>query len=220
MYVILSFALFVVKGDTEQIIKKLRVNEEIRAREVRLVGENGEQLGTMPLYQARETAKTHGLDLVEVAPTAVPPVCRLLDYGKFKYEQAKKERNSRKSQKIVLLREVRIRPKIGDHDFEAKSRTARKLLAGGDKVKISVMFRGREITHPDLGWKLLQKMADSLKDASSVDVQPIMEERRMNIILSPLPVQKVKTKVKQEVEITDAKNENPQGSTEPATRNR
>jgi translation initiation factor IF-3 len=216
----IELCLIFQKGDTQQIIKKLRVNEEIRAREVRLVGENGEQLGTMPLYQAREVAKTHGLDLVEVAPTAVPPVCRLLDYGKFKYEQAKKERNSRKSQKIVLLREVRLRPKIGDHDFEAKSRTARKLLADGDKVKVTILFRGREITHPDLGWKLLQRMAESLKDASSVDGQPIMEERRMNIILSPLPVQKTKPKVKQEVEVTDAKNENPQGSTEPATRNR
>jgi translation initiation factor IF-3 len=163
----------------------------------------------MPLYQAREVAKTHSLDLVEVAPTAVPPVCRLLDYGKFKYEQAKKERNSRKSQKIVLLREIRLRPKIGDHDFEAKSRTARKLLTDGDKVKVTILFRGREITHPDLGWKLLQRMADSLKDASSLDGQPIMEERRMNIILSPLPVQKIKPKVKQEVEVTDAKNENP-----------
>jgi translation initiation factor IF-3 len=209
------------EGEVQHIIKKLRVNEEIRAREVRLVGENGEQLGTLPLYQAREVAKSHGLDLVEVAPTAVPPVCRLLDYGKFKYEQAKKERNSRKSQKIVLLREIRLRPKIGDHDFDAKSRTAKKLLAGGDKVKVTVMFRGREITHPDLGWKLLQKMAESLKDAGTVDGQPIMEERRMNIILSPVPVQKIKApKVKQEVEVTDAKNENPQGSTGPVARNR
>ena len=208
------------KGEGQQIIKKLRVNEEIRAREVRLVGENGEQLGTMPLYQAREVAKAHGLDLVEVAPTALPPVCRLLDYGKFKYEQAKKERNSRKSQKIVLLREIRLRPKIGEHDFNAKSRTASKLLAGGDKVKVTVLFRGREITHPDLGWKLLQRMAESLKDAGSVDGQPIMEERRMNIILSPLIVQKAKPKVKQEVEVTNAKNENPQGSAGPASRNR
>jgi translation initiation factor IF-3 len=188
---------------------------------VRLVGENGEQLGTMPLYQAREVAKSHGLDLVEVAPTAVPPVCRLLDYGKFKYEQAKKERNSRKSQKIVLLREIRLRPKIGEHDFEAKARTAIKLLGEGDKVKVTVMFRGREITHPDLGRKLLLKMAESLKDAGTVDGQPMMEERRMNIVLSPLAVPpKAKPKVKQEVETTDAKNENPQGSAGPATRNR
>ncbi len=187
---------------------------------MRLVGENGEQLGTMPLYQAREVAKNHSLDLVEVAPTALPPVCRLLDFGKFKYEQAKKERNSRKSQKIILVREIRLRPKIGDHDFEAKARTARKLLAEGDKVKVTVMFRGREITHPEMGWKLLQKMAETLKDAGTVEGQPVMEERRMNIVLSPLPTTKTKPKVKQEVVNSNAKNENPQGSEEPATRNR
>jgi translation initiation factor IF-3 len=174
----------------------------------------------MPLYQAREVAKTRGLDLVEVAPTAVPPVCRLLDYGRFKYEQAKKERSARKGQKLVLLREIRLRPKIGEHDFEAKSNTAKKLLAGGDKVKVTVMFRGREITHPELGWKLLQKMAESLKDVSSIDTRPVMEDRRMNVVLSPLAAAKPKPKVKQEVQVTDAKDENPQGSAEPATRNR
>jgi translation initiation factor IF-3 len=206
----IEFCLFFEKGEVQHIIKKLRVNEEIRAREVRLVGENGEQLGTIPLFQARDVAKSHGLDLVEVAPTAVPPVCRLLDYGKFKYDQQKKERISKKSQKDVEIHEIRLRPKIGDHDFETKQRGVRKLLAGGDKVKVTVMFRGREITHPDLGWKLLQKMAESLKDAGTVDGQPSMEERRLNIIISPLPVQKIKTpKVKQEVEETNAKNENP-----------
>ena len=128
---------------------------EIRTKEVRLVGDKGEQLGILPLYQAREVAKNRNLDLVEVAPTAVPPVCRLLDYGKFKYEQAKKEREARKSQKISLLREVRIRPKIGAHDFEAKARSAKKLLDGGDKVKITVLFRGREISHPEIARRLL-----------------------------------------------------------------
>ncbi len=170
---------------------------------MRLVGENGEQLGTMALYQAREVAKSHGLDLVEVAPTAVPPVCRLLDYGKFKYEQAKKERVARKGQKIVELREIRLRPKIGEHDFETSANKARKLLGEGDKVKVTVMFRGREITHTDLGWKLLKRMAETLKDASNVDSQPMMEDRRMNLILSPLaPPQK--PKVKQEVETSNA----------------
>lgn len=187
---------------------------------MRLVGENGEQLGTMPLYQAREVAKAHSLDLVEVAPTAVPPVCRLLDYGRFKYEQAKKERTARKSQKAVSLREIRVRPKIGDHDFNAKATTARKLLVAGDKVKVTVLFRGREVTHPDLGMKLLQKMADTLKDAASVDSRPTMEERRMNMVLSPVVVQKPKPKAKQEVEIPDAENEVAQGSAGPAPRDR
>ena len=146
----------------------------------------------MPLVQAWEVAKNRNLDLVEVAATAVPPVCRLLDYGKYKYEQAKKEREARKSQKISLLREVRLRPKIGDHDFEAKARSARKLLDGGDKVKITVLFRGREITHPEIAWRLLQKMAEVLKEVASVDGQPMMVGRRMNVVLSPIATQKTK----------------------------
>jgi translation initiation factor IF-3 len=117
----------------------------------------------MPLVQARELAKKSNLDIVEVAPTSVPPVCRLLDYGKFKYEQQKKEQQSKKSQKVTLLREIRLRPKIGVHDFDFKAKTARKLLADGAKVKVTLMFRGREITHPDLGWKILQRMAETLR---------------------------------------------------------
>lgn len=170
------------------------------------MGEKGEQLGIMPLSQAQETARKHDLDLVEVAPAAVPPVCRLLDYGKYKYQQAKKEQEIRKSQKVSLLREVRLRPKIGNHDFEAKSRTARKLLADGDKVKVTVLFRGREITHPELGYKLLQRMTETLNEEASMERQPIIEGKRMNIILTPV----TKTKAKEEIkENQDAKNENP-----------
>jgi len=176
------------------IIKKLRVNERIIAREVRLIGEKSEQLGVMPLFQARDVAKKYDLDLVEVAPTSVPPVCRLLDYGKYKYEQAKKERDLKKNQKIVGLKEVRLRPKIEDHDFEAKAKSASKLLKAGDKVKITVMFRGREITHPDLGRKLLQRMAQTLEEVASPEKQPSLEGKRMNIILVPLAVQRVKVK--------------------------
>ena len=131
-------------------------------------------------------------DLVEVAPTAVPPVCRMMDYGKFKYEQAKKEREMRKSQKISILREIRLRPKIGDHDFEAKTRSVKKLLQDGDKVKITIMFRGREITHADLGWKLLEKMMESLKGTVSIEKQPMMEGSRMFMILTPLASQQAK----------------------------
>ena len=138
----------------------------------------------MPLSQALETARKRSLDLVEVAATAVPPVCRLLDYGKYKFEQAKKDREARRSQKTSLLREVRIRPKIGIHDFEAKAKIAKKLLVGGDKVKVTVMFRGREIAHPDIGWKLLQRMSESLKEVASVERQPMLEGKRMHIILS------------------------------------
>lgn len=180
----------------KDIIKQLRVNERIRAQEVRLVGEKGEQLGVMPLSQAREIARKYNLDLVEVAPTAVPPVCRLLDYGKYKYEQAKKEQEARKKQKVSLLREIRLRPKIGNHDFEAKAKSARKLLDGGAKVKVTILFRGREITHPEIGLRLLQRMAESLKEVASVDTQPSMLGKRLSIILSPTVTHK--TKIKEE----------------------
>ena len=144
--------------------------------------------------QAQEIARKRNLDLVEVAPTANPPVCRLLDYGKYRYEQDKKERELRRSQKVSALREVRLRPSIDSHDFEAKARSTSKLLGGGDKVKITVMFRGREITHPENGWRLLQRMEESLKDMASLDQKPYMEGKRMSIILSPTAIQKTKVK--------------------------
>jgi translation initiation factor IF-3 len=152
----------------------------------------------MPLIQAKETARKYNLDLVEVAPTSVPPVCRLLDYGKFKYEQQKKEQQAKKSQKVTLLREIRLRPKIGVHDFEAKARKAKKLLGDGDKVKVTMMFRGREITHPELGWKILQRMVETLSEVSTLERQPVMEGRRMDIIVAPAGSKpKVKAEVKE-----------------------
>jgi translation initiation factor IF-3 len=169
------------------------------------VGDKGEQLGVMPLYQALDLAKKKSFDLVEVAPTAVPPVCRMMDYGKFKYEQAKKEREMRKSQKISILREIRLRPKIGDHDFEAKTRSVKKLLQDGDKVKITIMFRGREITHADLGWRLLEKMMESLKGTVSIEKQPMMEGSRMFMILTPLTTQQTKSTTVQQVNTRPAK---------------
>ena len=167
---------------------------------MRLVGEKGEQLGIMSKLQALETARKQNLDLVEVAATAVPPVCRLLDYGKYKYEQAKKERQAKKGQKVSVLREIRVRPKIGVHDFQAKQRTAEKLLAEGNKVKATVLFRGREITHPDIGWKLLQRMSESLKESASVEGQPLMEGKRMSIIMLPAVPQK--TKAREETKVS------------------
>lgn len=167
-----------------------------------MVGDKGEQLGIMTPAQALELARKRNLDLVEVAPTAVPTVCRLLDYGKFRFEQAKKERESRRSQKVSLLREVRLRPKIGTHDYEAKVRTAKKLLQGGDKVKISILFRGREITHPEIGWRLLQHIAEDLKDIAGIDRQPAMDNRRMILILTPLPQQRAKAKEESKKEET------------------
>lgn len=179
------------------------------SREVRLVGEKGEQLGVMPVLQARELAKKSNLDLVEVAPTSVPPVCRLLDYGKFKYEQHKKEQQAKKSQKVTLLREIRLRPKIGIHDFDFKAKTAKKLLADGAKVKVTLLFRGREITHPELGWKLLQRMTETLNEVGTLERQPVMEGRRMDIIIAPLGDKpKVKKETKPEVKSSEEKTEN------------
>ncbi len=150
----------------------------------------------MPTAQALATARKNNLDLVEVAPEAAPPVCRLLDYGKYRYEKGKKEREARRTQKITQVREIRIRPKIGVHDFEAKARIIKKLLEGGDKVRLTVFFRGREVSHPDLGWRLLQKMMELLKDSAAIDKQPGMEGNRLSVILSQVPQ---KTKVAERV---------------------
>ena len=151
-------------------------------------------MGIMPLAQAREAAERNNLDLVEVAPTAAPPVCRLLDYGKYKYEQSKKEREARKSQRVSLLREIRFRPRIDDHDFNAKARSVKKLLEEGDKVKVTVMFRGREIVHPDIGLKLLQRMSEQVQDIASVERKPLLYGKRMIMILAPLSGSKNKPK--------------------------
>jgi len=192
------------------IIKELRVNERIKGREVRVVGEKGEQLGILTVAQALETASRHNLDLVEVAPTAVPPVCRLMDYGKYKYEQTKKEREAKRNQKQSLLREIRLRPKIGEHDFEAKARTAYKLLEDGDKVKVTIMFRGRENAHPELGVKLIGRMSERLKEVSSVEKDAVREGGRLHAILSPLP--NLKPKEKEGIKEKDAKVKDAQGS--------
>jgi translation initiation factor IF-3 len=167
------------------ITKEFRINDRVRTREVRLIDENGAQLGVVPTFQALSLARERGLDLVEVAPTAVPPVCRILDYGKFKYEQSKKEREARKHQKNVLLREIRMKPKIDDHDVDFKTRTVEKLLKEGDKVKVTVMFRGREVTHPQIGRALLDRIYDKVKESGSIEKPASMEGRHMTMILTP-----------------------------------
>jgi translation initiation factor IF-3 len=165
-----------------------------------LIGEDGQQLGVMPVMKALQTAQEHGLDLVEVSPTAVPPVCRILDYGKYRFEQTKKERKARQSQKVGLLKEIRIRPRVQDHDLDTKIKSARRLLEEGDKVKVFVIFRGREIAHPELGLKALQKVADSLKDIAGMDGTPNLEGRIINLVLSPISTKHIKQpKVKEEV---------------------
>jgi translation initiation factor IF-3 len=175
--------------ETEHAISRpvqTRVNERIRIREVRLIDEEGTQVGVIPTFEALQMARDRGLDLVEVAPNATPPVCRLMDYGKFRYEQSRKERESRKNQHVIELKEVRIRPKIDDHDLATKGRQAAKFLDAGDKVKLTVLFRGREMAHPDIGRGLLDQLAEQLRPHGTVESQPRMEGRTMTMFINPL----------------------------------
>jgi len=161
------------------------VNEEIRAREVRLIGSNGEQLGIKPLREALQIAADLNLDLVNVAPNAKPPVCRIMDYGKYRYEMQKKEKEARKNQKIVDIKEVRFSATIDEHDFQTKLRNVMKFLRDGDKVKLTVRFRGREITHAEIGQKVLERVAQEVQDICSVERKPKLEGRSMIMILTP-----------------------------------
>ncbi|MBC7081993.1 MAG: translation initiation factor IF-3 [Firmicutes bacterium] len=165
--------------------KDLRVNEAIRAREIRLIDENGEQLGIMVVREGLRIAAERGLDLVEVAPNAKPPVCRLLDYGKYKYEQAKRDREARKKQRTMDIKEVRMTPKIEGHDFQVKVRNAQKFLQDGDKVKATVRFRGREIVHADIGRALLLDLAEEVKDYGVIEREPRVEGKHMIMVLAP-----------------------------------
>lgn len=163
----------------------MNVNEKIRAREVRLIDSNGDQLGVKSRKEALDIAKTRNLDLVLVAPNAKPPVCRIMDFGKYRYEQQKKEKEARKKQRVINVKEVRFTPAIGEHDFNTKLRNARKFLEKGDKVKATVRFRGRAITHKDLGKEVLERLADELKDVAVVESKARMEGRNMFMMLAP-----------------------------------
>lgn len=167
------------------INSELRVNEEIRVKEVRVVSADGEQLGILPVKEALRIAREKDLDLVEVAPTARPPVCKIMDYGKYRYEQSRREREARKRQKVVDIKEIRLTPKIETHDFQVKVRRAAKFLDGGDKVKASVRFRGREIVHADLGRKLLMQLYEAVQEKATLEREPKVEGRNMIMILSP-----------------------------------
>jgi len=164
---------------------ELRVNERIRISPIRLIDDEGNQLGIMPTEEARAMAVERSLDLVEVAPQARPPVCRLMDYGKFKYEQARKMREARKKQHNITVKEVKLRPKIEEHDLEFKLRHARRFLEEGDKVKFTLMFRGREVTHPELGVRVLERVRDELDDIAGVESRIAHEGRTMTMLLAP-----------------------------------
>ena len=172
-------------GEGTIISKELRINEEVRCKEVRLIDDAGQQLGVMPPKEAAKIAAEKGLDLVEIAPTANPPVCRIMDYGKYRYEQSKREKEAKKNQKVISVKEVKLRPNIEDHDFQTKARNAAKFLASGDKVKVTIMFRGREITHPELGQELCERFAEELSGVSKVEKPAKVEGRNMIMILAP-----------------------------------
>jgi translation initiation factor IF-3 len=154
---------------------------------VRLIDENGTQVGIVSVREAIMLAEERGYDLVEVAPNAVPPVCRLLDYGKFRYEQSKKEREARKNQKQADLKQLRLMPKTDDHDLAVKAKKARRFLLAGNKVKFNVRFRGREMAHPDIGRKMLEDIAEQLRDIAVVEQRPLMEGRVLSLLLAPNP---------------------------------
>lgn len=175
------------------INKEFRVNEQIlrfhrdypRVRDVRVIDENGEQLGILNVREALDIAKERGLDLIEVAPQATPPVCRIMDYGKYKYEQSKREKEAHKRQKGGDLKGIWLYPRMGEHDLEYKVKSAVKFLQDGDKVKITVRFKGREIAHPEFARKLLDRVVELAGDAAAVEKPPAMDGRAMTMILAP-----------------------------------
>ncbi|CAH2031527.1 translation initiation factor IF-3 [Trichlorobacter ammonificans] len=165
----------------------MNINHSIRAHEVRVVADDGEQLGILTLREALEAAEARQLDLVEVSPTAQPPVCRIMDYGKFKYQQSKKQQESRKKQVQVQVKEVKIRPKTDDHDLDFKVKHVRRFLEEGNKAKVTLVFRGREITHQDIGRAVIERFASELADVGVVEVQPRVDGRQLFMIIAPKP---------------------------------
>ena len=182
-----------------------------------VIGADGDQLGVMPTSQALTMARDRNLDLVEVAPTNAPPVCRILDYGRLRYLSAKKERDSKKTQKNTSLREVRFRPNIGGHDLTAKVRKIKELLDDGSKVKVSVFFRGREVTHQQIGMQRLKQVVDDLQEEAKMEQAPSFEQRHLTITLAPLP-RKVERKTRDRKEDQDAEIEDAQGGSEAVPR--
>lgn len=162
-----------------------RVNEEIRVPQVRLIDENGEMLGVLSIRDALYRAYQSGLDLLEISPNAIPPVCKITDYGKFKYEQQKKANEARKKQKVVEIKEIKVRPNIDDHDYDVKMRQAKGFIGEGDKVKVTLRFRGREMAHQDLGVKLLERIRTELAEIVKVESMPRLENRQMIMVLAP-----------------------------------
>jgi translation initiation factor IF-3 len=173
--------------------KTVRVNDRIRVPQVRLVDENGGMVGVTGIREALEIARERGYDLVEVSPNAKPPVCRIMDYGKYKYEQSKKAKRAKKKQHVMHIKEIKMRPKIEPHDYTFKMNHARRFLEESNKVKFSLLFRGREVTHPDIGLKILNRAAEELSDIATVESSPKRERMSMIMILCPRQVNKKDT---------------------------
>ena len=165
----------------------VRRNEQIRARDVRVIGAEGEQIGILPKVEALAMAKEAGLDLVEVAATADPPVVRIMDFGKFKYEQQQKKKEAKKNQTVVQIKEIKVRPKTDDHDYETKLRHIRRFLQEGDRCKLTVFFRGREIVHKERGQTILDRVIEDTKDVGKIEQEPGAEGRTLQMLLMPLP---------------------------------
>lgn len=163
--------------------KEIRINHRIRAREVRVIDDNGNQLGVMSTPEAVKKAEEAGLDLVEIAPTATPPVCRIMDNSRYKYEQEKKEKEARKKQKVIHLKEIRMGPKIGEHDYQFKLRHLTEFLKKGDKVKVTMIFKGREMAHIDLGRKILDRLSSDISTLGEIEEMPKLEGRFLNMII-------------------------------------
>ncbi|MER7014769.1 translation initiation factor IF-3 [Saccharopolyspora sp. NPDC000359] len=176
------------------ISSETRINDRIRVPEVRLVGPNGEQVGIVRIEDALRLAQEADLDLVEVAPQARPPVCKLMDYGKFKYESAQKARESRRNQQQTVIKEQKLRPKIDPHDYETKKGHVSRFLNQGHKVKVTIMFRGREQSRPELGFRLLQRLADDVSDLGFIEANPKQDGRNMIMVLAPHKTNKTKSK--------------------------
>ena len=171
--------------EVKNIAKRINVNRRIRAKEVRLIDPDGKQLGVVPFKEALETAGSHGLDLVEVAPNVSPPVCRIMDYGRYKYQQNKKLQEAKKRQSTFQVKEIKLRPKTGEHDFQVKMRHAKRFLDHRDKVKVSVIFRGREMAHTELGVGLLKRVVEETSEFAIVEQGARREGRIMVMILAP-----------------------------------
>ncbi len=181
------FFLFITSGAVaiQDATKRVRVNQQIRISPLRVIAPDGAQLGILDRDTALAAALERGLDLVEVAPLARPPVVRIMDYGKYKFEQAKQARQAKKKQHIILLKEVKYRPGIDDHDFDTKTRHARRFLEDGNKVKVTMMFRGRQVAHPELGKAVLDRVASDLADLSKIEADAKLEGKNMTMIIAP-----------------------------------